>query len=241
MHRFFACRTDINESDILLSAENIKHIRAVRLRPSERFIICDGQKTDYICVLGDSSESTAKIIEKKATSGEPEIFCEVYIAYAKGERLDFAVQKSVELGASEIILFPSERCIAVPTDATKKLARMQRISLEAAKQCGRGIIPAVISAETFPAAIGRAAKAELPILCYEDEKKLRLKAELESRADKPKTCSIVTGPEGGFTPDEAEFARLNGMVSVSLGPRILRSETAPIFALGAVVFWYEGF
>ena len=239
MHRFFACRADIDESDILLSAETIKHIRAVRLRPLEKFIVCDGQKTDYICVLGDSSEATAKIIEKKATSGEPEIFCEVYIAYAKGERLDFAVQKAVELGVSEIILFPSERCVAVPADTSKKLARMQRISLEAAKQCGRGIIPAVAAVDSFSAAISRATKTELPILCYEDEKKLRLKTELESRMSKPKTCSIVTGPEGGFSPDEAEFARLGGMVSVSLGPRVLRSETAPIAALGAVLFWFN--
>ena len=241
MHRFFACPTDISGSEIFLSAENVKHIRAVRLRPAEKFIICDGQKTDYICVLSDCGEFFAKIIEKKATLGEPEIFCEVYIAYAKGERLDFAVQKSVELGAGEIILFPSERCVAVPKDPAKKLARMQRISLEAAKQCGRGIVPAVMAADSFSAAILRASKTNLPIFCFEDEQKLRLKTELESRPDKPKTGSLVTGPEGGFSSDEAEFARSNGMISVSLGPRILRSETAPIAAIGAVMFWFDEF
>ena len=128
----------------------------------------------------------------------------------------------------------------MPSDVSKKLARMRRISLEAAKQCGRGIVPAVIAADSFSAAIERAAKARLPLFCYEDEKKLRLKAELESRCGKPKTVSIVTGPEGGFSPDEAEFARSKGMISVSLGPRILRSETAPIASLAAMMFWFEG-
>ena len=240
MHRFFALQGELSESEIFLSADNLKHIRAVRLRPAEKFIICDGQKTDYICVLDNSEESAAKIIEKKATLGEPEIFCEVYIAYSKGERMDYAVQKSVELGAGAIILFPSERCVSVPKEPAKKLARMQRISLEASKQCGRGIVPAVIAADSFSAAIGRAARTNLPIFCYEDEQKLHLKAALESFSGNPKTVSVVTGPEGGFSSEEAGFARSYGMISVSLGPRLLRSETAPIAAIVAVMFYFDG-
>ena len=240
MHRFFACQSEItkNGSEILLSEENLKHMRAVRLRPPERFIICDGQKTDYICEEGIGPVPVAIVCEKKETRGEPEIFCSVYIAYVKSDRLDYAVQKSVEVGASEIILFPSERCVATPIDIPKKVVRMQKIALEAAKQSGRGIIPTVTSADSFPAAINMAAKAELPIFCYEDEKRLRLKRALKSYTEKPKTVSIITGPEGGFSFEEAEFARSNGMTSVSLGPRVLRSETAPVVTLGAVLFWF---
>ena len=249
MIRFFATPADIGDDSISLRPEDTAHIRSVRLRPCEQFTVCDGEGFDYICKLGDKSGAAqAQIIEKRPSCGEPYVRCDVYIALAKGDRLDYAVQKSVELGAYEIILFPSARCISAPTDISKKTTRLQRIALETAKQCGRGRIPHILASESIKDAVAQAAHADLPLFFYEEERTLSLKTALEEAAanaapektDKHATInsvSIVTGPEGGFEPFEAELAQNAGMLSVSLGSRILRCETAPIAALSAIMFF----
>jgi len=234
MHRFFTDPSSIHGDSIPLSPEDAAHIRALRLRPAELFTVCNGAGTDYICRLGEKGGSTsAEIVETCPSCGEPAILCDIYIGLAKGDRLDFAVQKSVELGARSVTVFPSER--SVVGDSAKKTARLQRIALEAAKQSGRGIVPEVTSVESFHAAVVLTAQAELPLFCYEDEQKTSLKTAL-LRAGEVKTVSILTGPEGGFTPEEAATACSVGMVSVTLGSRILRCETAPIATLAAVMF-----
>ena len=249
--RFFASPEDIAGNFIKLSAADTEHIRSLRLRPSETFTICDGECTDYICRLhqrhGDKAqrnnsdlggESAAEILETLPSAGEPSASCMVFIAYAQGERLDLAVQKSVELGARGIVLFPSRRCEAVPLDVAKKVARLQRIALEAAKQCGRGIVPGVEAAGTFEGAVSQAVQYGRPLFFYECEQNLHLKQAVESfgSASGDYRFSIMTGPVGGFEPSEAEFAVSAGMVAVSLGPRILRCETAPITALAAIMY-----
>ena len=249
MVRFFANPKDISGSLIRLSVEDAEHIRALRLRPFEQFLVCDGAGTDHLCRLsnkyGDGESvplspsilplPVAEIIETFPSQGEPSINCIVFIAFAKGDRLDYAVQKSVELGARGITLFPSERCVSIPGDIKKKTARLQRISLETAKQCGRGRIPEISAADSFVAAIDLAVCSELSLFLYECEDKLHLKQALE-RCGIVRAVSIVTGPEGGFEPFEAEYAHSAGMIPVTLGPRILRCETAPIAALAALMF-----
>jgi len=183
----------------------------------------------------------------------------MFIAYAKGDRLDYAVQKSVELGAFEIILFESERCVAVPRDIPKKTMRLQRIALETAKQCGRGFVPVVSSGGGFSSIIEAATDHSfLSLLCYEDEDVLHIREVLESffpatgeqneqlkqhfpasdeqNVHKSKPVSIITGPEGGFESSEVGLAKSRGIRIVSLGPRVLRSETAPVVALSAVMY-----
>jgi len=271
MIRFFADESDISGGKIQLNAEDAAHIRSLRLRPSEFFIVCDGNGSDHICRLGGAENpesgtsvsksagksAVAEIIETRPSLGEPNIRCSVYIAFAKGERLDYAVQKSVELGACEIILFPSERCVSLPGDISKKTARFRRIALETAKQCGRGRVPAVSAEDSFETAVRKAAGADIPLIFYECEDKLHLKEALERRIPQsgtpgtqfgpeskqplsaleyPLSISIVTGPEGGFEPREAELAQSAGMLRVTLGPRILRCETAPAAALAAIMF-----
>jgi len=221
---------------IRLSAENTEHIRALRLRPSELFTVFSGEGLDYLCRLGQRGDvSVAEIIETRPSLGEPTIDACVYIALAKGDRLDYAVQKSVELGAGEVVIYPSDRSVATPGDMIKKIARLQRISLETAKQSGRGRIPEVAAAHTFVDAIDRAAKAGLPLFLYECEEKQSMKNALEQHPD-ARTVSIVSGPEGGFEAHEAESARAAGMLTVTLGPRILRCETAPAAALAAIMY-----
>jgi 16S rRNA (uracil1498-N3)-methyltransferase len=259
--RFFVSPGDISGNLAKLGAADAEHIRSLRLRPSERFTVCDGECTDYVCRLyqkpGENAQiggndrgnndrgsndqgggSVAEILETSPSAGEPAVSCMVYMAYAQGERLDFAVQKSVELGARGVVLFPSRRCEAVPRDVAKRLARLNRIALEAAKQCGRGIVPGVEAAGSFDEAVDWAVQFGRPLFFYEGEQELHLKQALESVGPTPGDCrfSIMTGPVGGFEPSEVEFAVSSGMAAVTLGPRILRCETAPMAALAAIMY-----
>ncbi|MCL2409362.1 MAG: 16S rRNA (uracil(1498)-N(3))-methyltransferase [Oscillospiraceae bacterium] len=233
MHRFFVSPADISADLIRLSQEDSTHIRALRLRPAESFIVCDGIGTDYVCRLGkQDGGSVAEIIEAVPSLGEPSFDCTVFIAFSKGSKLDIAVQKSVELGACRIILFPSERGDKADL---KKIPRLQRIALEAAKQSGRGIVPAVTAEDTFDSAVIHAVSTDFPLFFYECESETTLRDAL-SQYNAGQSVSIFTGPEGGFTDREADTAKSSGMTAVTLGKRILRCETAPIAALAAVMY-----
>jgi len=241
MIRFFTSPSLVSGGQIQLSAEDAAHIRSLRLRPSELFIVCDGEGTDYICKLGDKAKPeqgpAAEIVESRPSVGEPSVSCQVYIALMKGDRLDYAVQKSVELGASGVVLYPSERCIAAPRDMSSKTVRLRRIALETAKQCGRGRVPDVSLAASFKEAVERAARADLRLFFYESENDLHLKQALSGEnLETGISVSLVTGPEGGFEPHEAAYVSSAGFTTVSLGPRILRCETAPVVALAAVMY-----
>jgi len=258
MTRFFADSSAISGDLIQLSSDDTAHIRSLRLRPNEQFVVCDGEGTDYICKLSKAedgsafgNESLAEIIEPRPSKGESSIKCSVFIGLAKGDRMEYAIQKSVELGAHEIKLFPSERCIAIPKDMSKKTLRLQKIALETSKQCGRGIIPQVTTLDSYESAIEQAAQADIPLFFYECEEKADLKSVLEQQSARaaqtaqtaqtaPNTSqsiSIFTGPEGGFAAHEAEIAASKGMLAVTLGPRILRCETAPVAALATIMFY----
>jgi 16S rRNA (uracil1498-N3)-methyltransferase len=250
MIRFFVSPQDIFDNTIRLSAEDTKHVRSLRLRPEETFIICDGTGIDYICKLGERDSCTvAMIVDKQSSIGEPTIKCNVYMAYSKGDRLDYAVQKSVELGVHKIILFESERCVAVPKDISKKVSRLQRIALETAKLCNRGIIPEVTPGGNLSDIIDRVSIestqiSNLALFFYECENRLNIKDILEQRFLPPfksdgcdaKSVSIITGPEGGFEPHEVELAVSKDIATVSLGTRILRAETAPVIALATIMY-----
>jgi len=243
MVRFFVEGSAIRDNAVNLSPDDAAHVRSLRLRPSEMFVVCDGEGNDYICRLGEKSgAAVAEIIEKRPSLGEPAIQCTAYIALAKGDRLEYAVQKTVELGVSNVVLFPCARCVAIATDIKKKINRLQKIALETAKQSGRGKVPEISSAESFEAAIRQAGRADIPLFFYECEKQQTLKAALTRFANESAgSISIVTGPEGGFDPSEAGSAEENGLISVSLGPRILRCETAPAAALAAIMFYFGEF
>lgn len=237
MARFFITASNIFGGVAYMNAQDLDHIRALRIRKGESFTICDGEGNDYTCRLADDGGGArAEIISSQPSAGEPTVYCTVYAALSKGDKLESVIQKSVELGAAEIAVFPSDRCVSRPDGAAliKKTARWQKISEEAAKQSGRGRIPAVTVIPSFSAAIAQAAVADLPLFFYEDETRLGLKDALESKPS-PRTVSIVTGPEGGFEPMEAQHAVDSGMLSVTMGPRILRCETAPLCALSAVM------
>jgi 16S rRNA (uracil1498-N3)-methyltransferase len=238
MPRFFVAASNIFGGVAYINGKDTEHFRALRIRQGESFVVCDGAGKDYNCKLTSLTDegAEAEIINVVPSRGEPDVECTVFAAFAKGDKLETVVQKSVELGAAGIVLFPSARCVSRPEalSQVKKTARYQKIAEEAAKQSGRGRIPKVTSEPTYEQAMKAAAMSDLPLFFYEDEKHLGLKTVLDDRS-KPKTISIVTGPEGGFEPEEASFAAECGMKLVSLGPRILRCETAPIAALSAIM------
>ncbi len=237
MPRFFVAASNLMGGVAYLDAKTAEHLKVLRIRKGESFTVCDGEGTDYICRLSPKGDGSADIIETRPTQGEPTVAVTVFAAFSKGDRPEIVVQKCVELGAREIVFFPSARCVSRPDGAAliKKQNRWQMIALEAAKQSERGIVPQVRVHTAFDAAVAEAAQAEIPLFLYEEEHDLGLKAALEARPE-AKTVSLFSGPEGGFEPEEAAFAGESGLISVTLGKRILRCETAPVCALSAVMY-----
>jgi len=240
MSRFFANPRDITGDQVFLDPETLSHLRVLRLKPNETFIICDGEGTDHTCIFHTCplDGELAQIISSAPNEAEPPIDCAVYLAYTRGERMDYAIQKSVEMGATRIILFPSERCVAKYEDKAlpKKRARWEKIAEEAAKQSGRGRIPEMETLTSFKEAMKQAAEADRPLFFYEGEQNRTLRMALEP---KPKGVSLIIGPEGGFAERERDLAMELGLIPVTLGKRILRCETAPIAALAGVMLYLE--
>ena len=158
------------------------------------------------------------------------------MAFPKGDKLEHVMQKATELGACEIVTFPSARCVSKPDEKSlkKKLERWQKIAASAAEQSGRGLIPEVLVLPSYKAALERAAQVDKALLFYENEHAVTLKMALQSAPYS--TVSLLTGPEGGLEEREVEEARQAGMQVCTLGSRILRCETAPLCALSAVMY-----
>ncbi|MBR4744448.1 MAG: 16S rRNA (uracil(1498)-N(3))-methyltransferase [Oscillospiraceae bacterium] len=239
MARFFVSASNIFGGVAYLSSSDSEHLRSLRIRNGEVFTVCDGNGTDYSCVLtrSDRDGAEAKILGTSPSVGEPSVQVTLFMAYAKGDKNEHVVQKAVELGARGVILFPSRRCVARPEGSAlaKRILRLSRIAEEAAKQCGRGAVPTVTALDSFEEAVERASMTDVPLFCYENETDAGLKAALDA-CPGARTVSVMCGPEGGFDPAEAGLAVERGMRSVTLGKRILRCETAPLAALTAVMF-----
>ena len=239
MPRFFAAGGTVAGGVAFITGEDAQHARVLRLRVGDRLVVCDGAGQDHHCRVTKMGEDTleAEVLETEVSPAEPGVRVTVLCGFPKGERADYIVQKCTELGMAELVFFFCERCVARPDRASmgRKLARFQRIAEEAAKQSGRGVIPIVRAAEDFGAALDIAVKTQLPLFFYETGARLPLRRALEE-ADSPRTVALLTGPEGGFAEHEAKLAELAGMRLCSLGPRILRCETAPVAALTALMF-----
>ena len=241
MPRFFLDRGQIGESSLVLRGDDAHHISySLRMAVGDEITVCDGEGTEYLCSLSafDGDTVTASILSRQTGKTESPVNIRLYMAYPKGDKLETVVQKAVELGACRILPFESERCVKRPhaEKAEKQTARLTRIATEAAKQCGRSRLPSVSTPITFSDVLKD--DAELRIFCYEGEGAQSLRALLEGRP-MPKTVSVVIGSEGGFSPAEASAAEDAGFLLANLGPRILRCETAPEFALSAFCYRWE--
>ncbi len=251
MPRFFVCADQISDGIVTVLGEDAHHIsRSLRMAVQERILVCDQQKNEYVCELTEflTDRVKARVLEMRTCSAESPMDITVFQALPKGDKLDSVIQKSVECGASRVIPFESERCIVRSKSETepKKTERRLRIAAEAAKQCGRGILPQVHPTLSFSKALESACAADLALFCYEGEETLPLPAVLKTwrsarlPADAiPETVSIMIGSEGGFSVAEKELAVQKGMLSVGLGKRILRTETAASFVLACLVYEFE--
>ncbi len=237
MPRFFLDPADLTGSSALLTDEAANHAKVLRLRVGDSVTLCDGCGTDYAgeIVEAGSGQYVVQISGSEPSKAEPAVHCTVYMAFAKSDKFEHVIQKATELGATQIVGFPSARCVSRPDDRiAKKLDRWQKIALSAAEQSGRGRIPLVTVVGSYAEAVQAAAKADLALFFYENEQTVSMRAALESHS--PASVSLMTGPEGGFEPSEVAQAENAGMTVCSLGPRILRCETAPLCALSALLY-----
>lgn len=240
MARFFIAGTNFPNGRAIIRGRDADHIRVLRLRAGDDIVICDGAGRDYKCRLVQTleHEAEAEVIEVVPCKGEPGVEVTVYAGLPKGERADFLVQKCIEAGASGIVFFNCERCVARPDGRSmeKKLERFARIAEAAAQQSGRGKIPAVEFENNYVEMLNRAIQAEAKLFMYETgDDRVPMKTAIEA-AGAFRTASVVTGPEGGFTEAEAKMAKVCGMTLCSMGERILRCETAPVIAVGAIMY-----
>ena len=245
MPRFFIRQNQIEESNgvktVNITGDDAHHIsRALRMAAGETVEVCDMQKNLYLCELNGFFEGrvTARVVSEGKADTEPPYNLRLYQALAKGDKMETIIQKSIECGACEIVPFSSERCVVKldKKDEGKKIDRWQKIAESAAKQSGRGIVPTVKAVLSFKELLSSIDGTVL--FCYEGEDTVSIKDALKKTKIQG-DVSVIIGSEGGFSQKEAEQLKEAGAVSVSLGKRILRCETAPTFALACIAYELE--
>ena len=238
MTRFFVSPQELKGDFLTLTGENAEHAKVLRLKNGENVLVCDGEGNECVCAVSDVSPGLISLVVqgRQASQSEPKVKASIYMAFPKADKLEHVIQKATELGAYEIVAFPSARCVSKPDEKSlkKKLERWQKIAASAAEQSGRGLIPQVVLLPNYQQALKRAAEADLSILFYENERATTLRMSLEKKQFE--TISLLTGPEGGLEAGEVEKAKEMGLQICTLGSRILRCETAPLCALSAVMY-----
>ncbi len=235
MPRFFS--QNIKGDYCYITGEDALHLsKSLRAKVGEAITVCDSNGSDYHCEISEITKDSVscKILSKEACNTEPKVKVDLYMSLPKGDKSELIIQKAVEMGINSIYFILSERCISRPDDKSwnKKCQRYQKIAVEAAKQSGRGILPQVEGVLSFKEAVAQAKESQLPIIFYERATK-KLSTLLSQN---PATISMIVGSEGGFTEDEVNYALENGVESLSLGSRIVRCETAPLLALGGIMY-----
>lgn len=239
MRRFYCEKENIYGNRIVFGKEEANHIRRVlRLQCGEKIIVCTGDGNDMICNLLDTEECCAEIEEIKQNENEIKCKLVLFQGIIKNEKMDYALQKAAEIGVTEIVPVICERTVVKvenTKDAEKKRERWQKIVREACKQCGRSKVPEVLAPMPFESAIKIIGELETKITAYEEEKTQNITTAVK----KSDSIGYFIGPEGGIS--EKEFKKLTeiGAVSVSLGKRILRAETASVVC-GAVILALVG-
>ncbi len=233
MHRFFVPPEWIGATHVTLQDAVAHQIRNVlRMHPGDHVVVLDNAGWEYTVTLEDTAAKTitATIADKSPARGEPPVALTLFQALLKKDNFEWVLQKCTEIGVTRFVPLETQRTI-VPPDSinAKKRERWERILTEAAEQSRRGRIPELAAPLTFSAALAQRDQFDLVLIPWEDEHALTLgDAFAAHRA--PERLAIIIGPEGGFSPDEIEQARTHNALPVTLGPRILRAETAAIAA-----------
>lgn len=248
MPRFFVPTDNFELDTVKITGDDARHIsRALRMAKGEHITVCDMKGYEHDCVLEDFSDDvcvTARILQSTKSENEPPYRITLYQAVPKGDKLDYIVQKAVELGAHEIVPFISDRCVSRPDakSAAKKAERLSKIACEAAKQCGRATLPKVVDFISFSDMLAASEKCDLKLFLYEGDGTVPLSEVLRERHDSQNifdSICIVIGSEGGFSIEETKKAAARGFVLCGLGKRILRTETASGCVLSCLMYEYE--
>ncbi len=248
MRRFFTEPQNI-KGDIIEIFEDSKHIEKVlRMNCGDHILVFDGTGVEYTAELVSIEKNLcrAKVMSQSVSLSEPKIKLTLFQGLPKSGKMEIIVQKAVELGVSEIVPVIMDRCVVKingKSAALEKTQRWNKVSVEAAKQCGRGIVPKVLEPVTFDEAVGQMSGMDLAIMPYEElghQGNMGLKALLDENKSAVQ-IGVMVGPEGGFSENEASRAVQNGINTVGLGKRILRTETVSGAILPVILYAFGEF
>ena len=247
MPRFFIEPREAETGDTLvLAGEDARHISfSLRARVGEEYTLCDTCNYEYRCVIRaiDSESVTFEVLEKRPGETEPDVQVTLYQALVKGDKFDTVVQKAVELGVARIVPVLSERCVSRPDEKSlnKKRERWQKIAKSAAMQCARASVPEIGELLSFGEMTEELQEADCGFICYEAEPHIPMKTLFSEKSKEKKAIDyrFFIGPEGGISAAEAQKAQDAGISLISLGKRILRTETAPLCVISSIMFFSD--
>ncbi|MBP1754461.1 MAG: hypothetical protein H6Q59_859 [Firmicutes bacterium] len=241
MHRFYVKQNQITDQIVRIIGPDVNHIKNVlRMKQGEELVICDGQGKDCYCIISRVTESEiiADIQTTQDTGTELRTRITLFQGLPKQDKMELIIQKAVELGVHEIIPVMTKRTIVKLDDKKKeekKLERWQAIAEGAAKQSGRGIIPTIKPVQTYAGALDYAKSLDRSVIPYENAKGMDYTRELINSLTSCNTIGVFIGPEGGFEDTEIDQAERVGIQPITLGRRILRTETAGLAVLAMMV------
>ena len=247
MHRFFIPPSWIRGNEVTITGPQAHQIaRVLRMRPGDSVVVLDNSGWEIqVCLVSVEAQTVrGEVLRRRLSTGEPRTKISLYQGVLKGSHFEFTLQKGTELGLVEFIPVVAERCVVRDLEAVeKKRRRWEWIIQEASEQCRRGLKPSLRSTAFFAQACERARHAGgLSLILWEEGGLSNLRDLLrhapagQARSWPPLTINLFVGPEGGFTSDEITLARRYGPIPVTLGPRILRAETAGIVAAAAILY-----
>ena len=242
MPKFFVKKEDITDGIVTITGGDATHIsKVLRMEAGQHILLCDGEGTDFDAEITSASKEEVRlhILESFPCPTEPKLSFVLYQGLPKQGKMDYIIEKCTELGITTIVPVACERSVAEIKNAQaeeKKLARWRKIAAESVKQCGRGVIPEVLNVMSVKEAVTHASSLSLALAAYENERQLPLKEAFPE--EKPKSIGVFIGPEGGFSDKEIAIFQENNIPTVTLGRRILRTETAGHTVLTAAMFAY---
>ncbi len=245
MHHFFVTPECVNDENIIINGSDVNHIKNVlRMKQGEELLISDGQGKDYLCKIDsiNSEQVIAKIIEGEYGGSELPACFYLFQGLPKSDKMELIIQKAVELGCYQIIPVQTKRSI-VKLDKKKEEAKLKRwnaISESAAKQSRRSIVPEVMSVMSYKEAVEYASEFDINLIPYENYKGMKETMQAIEGVKSGRRVGIFIGPEGGFEESEVDYAVSRGVKRISLGKRILRTETAGMTILSVLMFKLEG-
>ena len=244
MQHFFVTPDQVKGDLILIEGSDVNHMKNVlRMRQGEEVTISDGNNRQYLCEIKEyeNEQAVLQIVEETSTNTELPSRIYLFQGLPKQDKMELIVQKCVELGVYNIIPVATKRCVVKLDDkkARKKTERWQQIAESAAKQAGRGVIPEVQDVMNFKSALECAKKRDVVLIPYELAEGMQVTKQVISNIKPGQSVGIFIGPEGGFEREEVEMAIETGAKAITLGKRILRTETAGLTTLSVLMFHLE--